>query len=275
MKFARAKATLLVTVLQLAHAPPALAQQQGVERLFPAAPRGYVNDEARILDPAIVARLDDVAQRLRDSTGAEFAIVTLPTIGEYEASDVALAIGRRWGVGLKSAPGDKLNNAGLVILLVPKPADGSGSGKVRIEVGRGLEGIVTDAGAGRVRDLMLPYLREGDYGGGLTTGTEALASQVRAGLGARERPQRTRRPRGLPSVFVLVLVIALIVMIEGGRGGGGRRGRRRRGVYWGGPIIFGGGGSGGWGRGGGWGGGGFGGFGGGGGFSGGGAGGNF
>lgn len=270
--------------LQLAVALAAVggaAAQEGPARYFPARPTGHVNDVAGVLGGGARERLEALCRRLRDSTGAEFAIVTLPTIGEYDAAPVALAIGRAWGVGAQARPGDRLRNAGLVILLVPRVPDDPNSGHIRIEVGQGLEGIVTDATAGRVRDLMTDSFRQGDYAGGLERGTQALAALVARELGVRDStlaPPR-RQGGGLPGWAVLLLVVFVLMALgaaSGGGGsgfGGGRRGRRR--VYWGGPPIILGGGGGGWGGGGSWGGGGFGGFGGGGGFSGGGAGGRF
>lgn len=255
-------------------ASPLLAQD-GVEKLFPPQPTGYLTDAAGVVDAASATRIESIAKTLRDRTGAELAIVTLPTLGNYEASDVALQIGRRWGVGAKAGIGDQTRNAGLVMLLVPK-RNGQ-SGKIRLEVGDGLQGMITDATAGRIRDAMRPQLAAGDYGPGLVTGVEAVASVVASSMGVRDStlaPPRAAAENGGagPTIFIvllLVFVFVMIMMAAARSGGSGRRGPR---VYWG-PGMGGWGGGGGFGGGGG--GGGFGGFGGGGGFSGGGAGGSF
>ena len=88
------------------------AQSRGVDSLFPAQPVGYINDFANLIDPATEAALDTLVQRLKAATGAEVVAVTLPSIGQYEGPEVALAIGRRWGVGAKADPGDPRRNAG-------------------------------------------------------------------------------------------------------------------------------------------------------------------
>ena len=64
--------------------------------------------------------MTDLITRLRGVTRAEMAVVTLPTIGDREAAEVALAIGRRWRVGDDAELGDPTRNAGIVVLLVPR-----------------------------------------------------------------------------------------------------------------------------------------------------------
>jgi uncharacterized protein len=270
----RAKATALLAVLQLI-VMPAWAQNRGLDSLIPAQPVGYVNDFASVLDAESAAKMEDLVQRLRAATGAEIAVVTLPSIGDREASEVALAIGRKWKVGSKAEIGDARRNAGIVLLLVPRRPGDPNSGQIRIEVGQGLEGIVTDAAAGQVRDLMRPELSSEKYGSGLLIGVRALSSLIARGFGVSDTSLTAYQPQnpsgGSPVGSSLIPILFLIVFMLLASGAGSRR-RRRRGVYWGGPWI-----GGGWGGGGGFGGGGggFGGFGGGGGFSGGGAGGRF
>ncbi len=282
MSGTRAKATVLLAVLQLIVVPgwplpgaELRAQSRGVDSLIPAQPVGFVNDFASVLDAESAAKMEDLIQRLRAATGAEIAVVTLPSIGDREASEVALAIGRKWKVGSKVEIGDARRNAGIVLLLVPRRPGDPNLGQIRVEVGQGLEGIVTDAAAGQVRDLMRPELSSEKYGPGLLTGVRALSSLIARGFGVSDTSLTAYQPRnnsgGSPVGSSLIPILFFIVFMLLASGAGGRR-RRRRGVYWGGPWI-----GGGWGGGGGFGGGGggFGGFGGGGGFSGGGAGGRF
>lgn len=261
---------------------PALlwGQSEAIRRLFPARPSNYLTDSAGIVDGSTERQINDLAARLRQATGAELAVVTLPGIGQYAPGDVALTIGRTWGVGAKGQIGDSARNAGVVLLLVPRT--GEHKGEIYISTGRGIEGIITDGAAGRITDLMLPDLREGNWGAALLLGTRAIASITAKGFGVTDSalaaadPFRSRGPQAVeinPVLIIVIIIVVLIILSKINRGGGG--GGRRRGP----PIFFPGGfGGGGWG-GGGWGGGGFGGggggfggFGGGGGFSGGGAG---
>jgi uncharacterized protein len=243
-------------------------------------PRGYVNDFAGVLDAASVAHMEAVIAEVRDKTRGEIAVVTLPDIGDRPAADVALEIGRRWGVGAKGEAGDPAKNLGVVVLLVPKQNHRPGTGHIFIATGRGAEGFLTDARVGRIRDAMTPYLARQDYGAGLAHGVDLIAQAFAQAFGVTltgaPAPDTTGEPAPfpIPITWIVLAVIVLILLTRGrilllpiryGGFGGWRRGG------WGGL------GGGGWGGGGGGGGfgGGFGGFGGGGGFSGGGAGGRF
>src|SRR5882672_1097594 len=221
-------------------------------------PRGYVNDFAGVLDTASVAHMEAVIAELRDKTRGEIAVVTLPDIGDRPASEVALQIGRQWGVGAKGAAGDPAKNLGIVMLLVPEKDHRPGTGQLFIATGRGAEGFLPDARVGRIRDAMTPHLARGEYGAGLAYGVDliaqALAQEFGVTLNAAPRPSPgpAQRDVSFPSGATLFWIILAIVLLS-------RLARRRRrwgrGIWWAG----GGWGGGGWGGGGGGGGGGFGG----------------
>lgn len=273
------KAICLLGLLQLV---PALlwGQSEAIRRLFPVRPTNYLTDSAGIVDGGTESAINDLAARLRQATGAELAVVTLPDIGQYAPGDVALTIGRTWGVGGKGEIGDSARNAGVVLLLVPRTSEHKG--EIYISTGRGIEGIITDASAGRISDLMLPDLREGNWSAALLLGARAIASLTAKGYGVTDSALSAADPfrssggqteQINPMVIILIIVVVLIVFSNINKGGGGRGRRRGPNIFFPGGFGGGGWGGGGWGGGGfGGGGGGFGGFGGGGGFSGGGGG---
>lgn len=239
-----------------------------------------VTDAAGILPADVIERVSVRLTRLRDSTGGEVAVVTLGSIGDRPAADVALEIGRAWGVGGAYPVGDRRRNAGVVLLLVPRTEERRGA--VYLASGQGTEGFLTDAAAGRIVDAMMPALREADYGTAVDIGTTLVTDLVARELGATDPAILVERERSPPIgliltlILIVVIVAAVIAAVSSAGGGGGRGGitrTRRRSPN---PYIWGSGFGGGLGRGGfgggGFGGGGFGGFGGGGGFSGGGAG---
>ncbi len=251
---------------------PALAAQ-GVQV---PAPRGYVSDFAEVISAADEARITALVERVQAASRGEIAVVTLTDIAGRDVGDVALGIGREWGVGAKAPVGDRARNAGVVVLLVPRETSSDGRGYISIQVGQGAEGFITDGMAGDMRREATPLLQAGAYGPALALITARLAERYAAefafSLDSTLVPRR-RAPasQGVPPFAMLILFIVLVVVLN--RIGGSRRGRRglvlpipipmgRRGGWGGG---FGGGGFGG----------GFGGFGGGGGFSGGGSSGSF
>jgi uncharacterized protein len=257
-------------------------------------PTGHVNDFANVIPADTRTRLEDLARRVRAATAGDIAIVTLPDLQGRPEEEVALAIGRQWGLGADSAIGSAARNAGVVILVVPKETSSDGSGVCRIEVGQGAEGFITDAMSGAMCRNAVPLFRQADYGGAVEQITAEVAGRFAREFGvtlegaALPPPRQPASGGNASSLFTFLLVIFLVMLVMSRIGGGRRRKRGCIGclpipIPMGGPPMgggwhrggggFGGGGFGGGGfGGGGFGGGGFGGFGGGGGFSGGGGG---
>jgi uncharacterized protein len=219
---------------------------------------GRVVDQAAIIGPDVRARLSALLEAHEKQSGQQFAVLTVPSLDGDAIEDFSIRVVDRWQLGKKG------KDDGLLLLVVPKDK------RVRIEVGRGLEGDVTDAVSSRViRNIMGPAFRSGDYGGGIE---RALTSLMRTASGqapsvgdGEPSGEPTKHSSGLGSWWILLILLFLPMLFASGRGG------RRRGGFGAGGLFLGGGGLGG-GFGGGFGGGGFGGGGGGGGFSGGGGG---
>ncbi|MGD9798701.1 MAG: YgcG family protein [Acidimicrobiia bacterium] len=221
---------------------------------------GSVVDDAGAVpapvEQALAADLDDFRAR----TGRQVAVAVVETTGDDSLEDYSIDLARAWGVG------DQGDDDGVLLLLV------IGDRQARIEVGRGVEGDLTDSESGRIiRGYIVPHMQAGDVGGALTTATEAIRVELGDDLAAPPAPvEDDDGGSGVPwgTLVPLGLVGLALSVAAFGTGGGGprRRGMGRRGMG-GAPIIwgggFGGGGFGG-GGGGGFGGGGGGGFGGGG-----------
>lgn len=106
-------------------------------------PTGRVVDDAQIIAPATEQQLSVNSEALEQATTDQLVIVTLPNLRGARIEDVGLALGRGWGVGQR-----RLNN-GVLLLVAPNEH------KVRIEVGYGLEGLLTDDRAARIiRDML-------------------------------------------------------------------------------------------------------------------------
>ena len=100
--------------LSLLAAPSAWAQ------LRLPQPVGYVNDFANVLAPEDERRITRVIDEVRAKTGGEIVVVTLPSLEGRTRDEVALQIGREWGIGRRGEPGDPARNTGTVVLVVPE-----------------------------------------------------------------------------------------------------------------------------------------------------------
>src|SRR5256885_13806711 len=198
-------------------------------------PRGYVNDFAGVLDAASVAHMTAVIAELREKTRGEVAVVTLADIDDRPAADVALQIGREWGVGAKAAAGDPAKNLGVVVLLVPLKDHRPGTGQIFIATGRGGEGFLTDARTGRIRDAVTPYLAREEYGAGLAYGVDLIAQAFAQEFGvtldaAPPGARPVERDVSFPSRAMLFWLIfaAVFALAQLAR----RLGRRGRRLWW-------------------------------------------
>jgi len=132
-------------------------------------PQGFVSDFANLIEPAARASLESRLNTLSKETGAEIAVVTVISLGGDSIEDYAVRLFQDWGIGQKN-----VNNGVLFITSLTDQ-------KVRIEVGYGLEPIITDGRAGRILDTkVLPSFRNGDYSAGITAGAAAIEDLIRA-----------------------------------------------------------------------------------------------
>src|SRR5688572_12498591 len=218
----------------------------------PTLAEGLVLDQTNTLTPEQLVTLREKLLAYDRSTSNQIAVVIIPALKGNSIEDVALEIGRGWGVG-------QANNDNGVVILIAKD-----DRKMRIEVGTGLEGAVTDyVTSSIIQNTLRPNFREDNYYRGLT---EAVDEIIKAAEGRYTAPEGYGKKVGIKKWHIILGIIVIWIILgaigRGGKGGGvvSRRGYNT----WGGPIWWGGGGNssggGGWSGGGG---GGFGGFGGG------------
>jgi uncharacterized protein len=216
-----------------------LAANQQIE--IPAPPRGYgtsaaevVVDAAGVLDQTVIDRINRIAFEVRAKTGGEIAVVTMRDLGGRDVADVALRIGREWGVGAAASAGDPTKNAGVVVLLVPKETASDGQGRISITTGRGVEGFIPDGVAGDIRRAATPYFIQRDYGGGLllivSQIADRFAREFNVTLDSATVPRvEYREPASgpvavAPSFGTLIFLLFVIFLILSGLSRAGRRG---------------------------------------------------
>ncbi len=180
---------------------------------FPAL-TGRVVDQANILSPQTEAALDAKLKGLEDTTGRQLVVTTLPSLQGYEIEDFGYQLGRAWGIGEAKA------NTGALLIVAPKER------RVRIEVGYGLEPILTDALSSTIlQGQVLPKFKTGDMEGGVVAGADAIiaqlalpADQARAqALAAAKPAEKSSRGSGLP-VLIIIIVLMLLFSRRGRRG---------------------------------------------------------
>ncbi len=158
---------------------------------------GRVNDYAGLLSPGTVQQLDRQLAALERTDSTQVVVLTIPTLDGENLEEYSIKVAEAWRIGQKG-----LDNG--AILLIAKQEH-----KIRIEVGRGLEGKLTDLLSGRIiRDEMVPRFRQGDYDGGVVAGVNAIAAVVKGEYTAKESPSRRqgRTPSLIPYLVVLLVV---------------------------------------------------------------------
>mgnify|MGYP005835525945 CR=1 FL=1 len=174
-------------------------------------PVGYVNDFAGVMDEVSKARITEIAEALREATGAEIAVVTVDTIAPYASiEEYSIELATKWGIGKRG------EDTGILFLLAMQER------KVRLEIGYGLEGIIPDGLAGQIIDRsVLPSFKDGLYGTGLLKGVEAvsgiIAKEYNVDLSQYNLTEsRKYTGGGIPNLGLLMFII-LILLFGGGR----------------------------------------------------------
>ncbi|WP_230292707.1 YgcG family protein [Croceicoccus sp. Ery5] len=245
---------LIWLAVALCTAPAAFAQD------FPKL-TGRVVDAADIIPAAEEAMLGQKLAEFESRTQRQFVVATVPDLQGYDIADFGYRLGRAWGIG------DQERNDGVLLIVAPNER------KVRIEVGYGLEPVLTDGLSFLIINRqILPRFKSGDMSGGIVAGADAVIEQLelppeeaaKVAAQAEQQADGEREGDGINMFEIIFLLIFLfffiIPLLRGLRGGHRYRGSGPV-IIWGGDDHWGGG-SGGGGFGGG--------FGGGGGFSGGG-----
>jgi uncharacterized protein len=186
---------------------------------FPAL-TGRVSDTANILSADAIQRIAAKLAAHEAKTSDQIVVATVPTLQGLEIEDYANRLYRHWKLGNK----DK--NNGALLLVAPRDK------KLRIEVGYGLEGALTDAlSKSIIATIIAPKFRAGDFSGGVEAGVDGMLA-----LAARDADEWQRIAKPQPAqdawassvVFVVFLIIFIIIMVQFMRAARGQGGRWHR-----------------------------------------------
>jgi len=176
-----------------------------------------VHDEASVLSQSTIDQLELHLKAYEDSTSNQIAILIVPSLGGDAIEDYAIRVAEKWKLGSK-----KNDNGVLLIIAVDDH-------KMRIEVGQGLEGVLTDAQSNRIiRNEMAPNFRRGDYDAGVTSAINAIiktiAGEYKAsdsvGGGGEDLTLGQRVLFGL-FIFVILGIFTMIALFSTGCAGWG------------------------------------------------------
>ncbi|MBI5848951.1 MAG: TPM domain-containing protein [Nitrospirae bacterium] len=166
---------------------------------------GYINDYGSMISPQAKATLEQELRAFEQSDSTQIVIVTIPSLQGEVLEQFSLKIAEAWKIGQKG------KDNGIIFLVSKEDR------KLRIEVGRGLEGKLTDLMAGRIIDLVVkPRFKRGDFDGGFLTGVHSLIDATRgefkAEPGATKRS--SKKSGALPQLvtFIIFGAIALLVL---------------------------------------------------------------
>jgi uncharacterized protein len=170
--------------------------------------------------------------RVAAKSGDQVVVVTLKSLQDTSIEDYGYQLGRHWGIGQKGT------NNGAILIVAPSEK------KVRIEVGYGLEGALTDAVTRLIiQNAILPRFRANDFQGGITRGVDDIV-QVVSGDAEEFKRRAAQRPdntsQGVDIITLILIAFVLFAIFSAMRGsgpGGGGRSAYRRGGY-GGPIFI-------------------------------------
>lgn len=196
----------------------ALLPQFASAQTFPAL-TGPVVDGANVIPDDVEARLSQKLTAIKAQSQRQLQVVTVASLEGYDITDYANRLFRSWQLG------DKSRNDGVLLLVAPSER------RVRIEVGYGMEPIITDGFSFLViNKIITPKFKAGDLPGGIEAGTDALISQMTlppdqaAQIGAQANAQQSQQPRhhfnpGSLIWMLAVFLFFILPMIRRMRGG--------------------------------------------------------
>ena len=156
---------------------------------------GYVTDRAGLLSPAAKENLETTLRAFDEKTSNQVVVATFPSLEGDSLEDFSMRLAEAWKAGQKH------RDNGVIFLIFKNDR------KIRIEVGYGLEGVLTDALSGQIISrIVAPHFRQGDYEGGIMAGTDAIMKATQGefkGVPQRDNPNAAGRLIALFSIFFL------------------------------------------------------------------------
>lgn len=178
-------------------------------------PPKLVNDFAGMMTRGQQAELEQKLLDFETSTSNQITIVTINSLGDYDVSDYAIRLGKKWGVGK-----DGRNNG--VVILASK-----NDHKLFIAVGKGLEGALTDFTSGKIRDRMKPYFKKEQFYEGFNQAVDDVIAATKGEFKGEPQKARQKEKKGSSAFIIFVIFVIIVIFLGRNNRGGGRGGRGR------------------------------------------------
>ncbi len=195
--------TILIFCLSL------LINQNILAQDIPARPNPMrlVNDYAKILNDDEISKLEQKLVAYDNSTGTQICIVTTNSIGEMDITQYADEIGMKWGIGQKG------QDNGIVIVVLPKT--GNTKGQARISVGYGLEAVIPDATAGQIVDYdMIESFKQNKYYEGLDNGINTIQKFASGEFKPGSYKKMHKQNNTFMTIFPIIIIVIVFILMS-------------------------------------------------------------
>lgn len=174
---------------------------------IPDQPGSYVVDTTNTLTKDEKSVLEEKLQAFHNNGEAEMYLVMVDSVGDIPISEYTMQIAEKW------KPGKKDVDNGLIVLIAKQDH------KMRMEVGRGLEGVITDGAAGEILDNAQPAFRKNEYGAGFVKIVDATGARIQhseaidSAMKAREVQKEADAMESIKIVLMILLTLEFLAML--------------------------------------------------------------
>jgi len=165
--------------------------------------QGYVNDYAGMISPSAKSKIEEGLRAFEQSDSTQIVILTISSLEGGNIEEFGIKVAETWKIG------QQVKDNGILFIASKQDR------KIRIEVGRGLEGKLTDLMAGRIIDRVIkPRFSKGDFDGGFIAGVSSMIDATRGEFKADRRPAQ-RGQKGISPFLSIFLFFAIFMLILG------------------------------------------------------------
>jgi len=165
--------------------------------------KAHVNDYAHLFSAKTVQETERALADFEARESIQIAVLTVPTLETENLEEYSIKVAEAWRIGWKGL------DSGVILLVAEKER------KIRIEVGRGLEGRLTDLTSGQIiRNEIWPHFKTGDYDGGLSAGLGAIMTAVKGEYGPQKQDLR-HVSKSAPPIFGLLIFLFVVLLFLG------------------------------------------------------------